>query len=52
MCEMCEAEFVQTMGLVRCAQSECQTPLSCLQQKKCVQIKAAVLISSGHTSRD
>jgi hypothetical protein len=46
MCEMCEAEFISAMALVKCANrsQECTTPASCLMQKKCVQIRAAVRI--------
>ena len=48
-CDVCEAEFVTTMQRVRCAEKSgvCSSPLSCVQVKRCVQLRAAVTIVNG-----
>lgn len=47
-CMQCELLFSQTMQLVRCANrtAQCDSPITCLSAKKCVQIKAATITSS------
>lgn len=52
MCAECETEFQSTMKLVRCASGECDSPLTCRMEKRCVQIRAAVrIITPGQPVR-
>lgn len=43
-CDACEAEFARVMVAVRCAERSgvCTSPFSCMREKQCVQIRAAV----------
>lgn len=47
-CVMCEFEFVRVMARVTCARSdhECESPIACMGERRCVQIRAAVTVHS------
>lgn len=54
LCEHCEDEFLRVMSSVRCALNgaECQTPATCLMEKKCAQIRASVqIVNTGLPAR-
>jgi hypothetical protein len=44
-CVMCEAEFVRVMAHVKCALEGCASPVTCLMQKRCVQMRAAIVLT-------
>lgn len=48
-CMRCEAEFNSVMATVKCANAnqQCDSPITCLGAKKCVQMKAASIIVSN-----
>jgi hypothetical protein len=47
-CNQCEIEFAQVMQTVQCANrtNVCDSPFTCLTQKKCVQVRAVTITSS------
>lgn len=48
-CLTCEDEFKRVMAHVKCAQENgvCESPISCLMVKRCVQLRAAVALCGG-----
>lgn len=50
-CGICEAEFTTVMERIRCANtgSGCTSPITCVMNKRCVQLRAALIINGkGH----
>lgn len=49
MCPKCAEEFARVMSRLRCAETSgiCSSPFTCMTQKRCVQIRAAVAIVEG-----
>jgi hypothetical protein len=52
-CDACEALFTETMAKIRCAETSgiCTSPFSCMSEKRCVQIRAAMKIVAAEEAK-